>query len=277
MKLHDTAIAQVAKIVQMAILTGTDIVDHLRMVELEVNKDGLLTLEKEYKEIQIDPLIDDTYKFYTISDLSYRKNVFGIVASFLSEFDCEDNVSLTVKGFVPGQTFAESFEYFENSVKEIKKSLHKPEWAYPKISFIDTRFSEQEMCSLHKTCDCYVSLSRGEGDGLPHFDAAGFKNICIYPYWNGPKSTLGETEHMPIKSLLKKRVVGQNNAIPKLYNADENWFEPSSSELSEHMRLVYENKEEFRERAERSYGPLKDKYDLKEAGKGLRRVLQKNG
>ena len=51
MKLHDTAIAQVAKIVQMAILTGTDIVDHLRMVELEVNKDGLLTLEKEYKKI----------------------------------------------------------------------------------------------------------------------------------------------------------------------------------------------------------------------------------
>ena len=51
MKLHDTAIAQIAKIVQMAILTGTDIVDHLRMVELEVNKDGLLKLEKEYKEI----------------------------------------------------------------------------------------------------------------------------------------------------------------------------------------------------------------------------------
>lgn len=51
MKLHDTAIAQVAKIVQMAILTGTDIVDHLRMVELEENKDGLLTLEREYKEI----------------------------------------------------------------------------------------------------------------------------------------------------------------------------------------------------------------------------------
>ena len=51
MKLHDTAIAQIAKIVQMAILTGTDILDHLRMVELEVNKDGLLKLEKEYKEI----------------------------------------------------------------------------------------------------------------------------------------------------------------------------------------------------------------------------------
>ena len=51
MKLHDTAIAQVAKIIQMAILTGTDIVDHLRMVELEENKDGLLTIESEYKEI----------------------------------------------------------------------------------------------------------------------------------------------------------------------------------------------------------------------------------
>ena len=51
MKLQDSAIAQVAKIVQMAILTGTDIVDHLRMLELEEDKEGKLTLEKEYKEV----------------------------------------------------------------------------------------------------------------------------------------------------------------------------------------------------------------------------------
>tara|TARA_B100001121_G_scaffold305990_1_gene324672 strand:- start:532 stop:756 length:225 start_codon:yes stop_codon:yes gene_type:complete len=51
MKLHDTSIAQIAKIIQMAILTGTDIVDHLRMVTLEVQEDNMLHVEKEYKKV----------------------------------------------------------------------------------------------------------------------------------------------------------------------------------------------------------------------------------
>ena len=51
MKLHDTSIAQIAKIIQMAILTGTDIVDHLRMVTLEVQEDNMLHVEQEYKKV----------------------------------------------------------------------------------------------------------------------------------------------------------------------------------------------------------------------------------
>tara|TARA_Y100000589_G_C26937735_1_gene541038 strand:+ start:254 stop:430 length:177 start_codon:yes stop_codon:yes gene_type:complete len=35
----------------MAILTGTDIVDHLRMVTLEVQEDNMLHVEKEYKKV----------------------------------------------------------------------------------------------------------------------------------------------------------------------------------------------------------------------------------
>ena len=229
--------------------------------------------EQSYETLEIDPFIDDTYKFYTISDLSYRKNVFGIVASFLSEFTSEDNVSLTVKGFVPGSTFEQSFEYFQSSVNEIKKTLQKPDWSYPKISFIDVRFSEEQMNALHQTCDCYVSLSRGEGDGLPHFDAAGFKNLCIYPEWNGPKATLGLTHHRGIDSLVMKRVVGQGNNIPKLYNSDENWYEPSSSMLSIYMREAYEDSDSAKQRAENSYDGLKEKYDLPVAGQKLKEIL----
>ena len=40
-KLSDTAISQVAKLLQIAMLTGTDIVDNLRMLELEVVDDTL--------------------------------------------------------------------------------------------------------------------------------------------------------------------------------------------------------------------------------------------
>ena len=48
MKLNDEAIGQIAKILQVAILTGTDIVDNLRTLELEVQGETL-TLTSEYK------------------------------------------------------------------------------------------------------------------------------------------------------------------------------------------------------------------------------------
>ncbi len=41
LKLSDDVIANIAKLVQIAILTGTDIVDNLRMIRLEVSGDTL--------------------------------------------------------------------------------------------------------------------------------------------------------------------------------------------------------------------------------------------
>ena len=47
LKLEDSSIAQIAKVLQIAILTGTDVVDHLRQIEFE-SKDGKLKIAEEY-------------------------------------------------------------------------------------------------------------------------------------------------------------------------------------------------------------------------------------
>ena len=51
MKLHDNTIAHIAKIIQMAILSGTDIVDHLRMARFTSDKEEILHIEEEYEKI----------------------------------------------------------------------------------------------------------------------------------------------------------------------------------------------------------------------------------
>ena len=48
MRLSDEAIAHIAQLVQIAILTGTDVVDNLRMMEL-FNDDGALFLDADYE------------------------------------------------------------------------------------------------------------------------------------------------------------------------------------------------------------------------------------
>jgi len=49
MKLSDSAISHIAKVLQVAILTGTDIVDNMRMMEFET-EDGELYLGADYSE-----------------------------------------------------------------------------------------------------------------------------------------------------------------------------------------------------------------------------------
>ena len=50
MKLSDQTIAHIAKIIQVAILTGTDLVDNLRLIDLKESNEGQLNLEDEYAE-----------------------------------------------------------------------------------------------------------------------------------------------------------------------------------------------------------------------------------
>ena len=53
MKLQDEVIAHIAKLVQLAILSGTDVVDHMRMIDLADN-DGTLCLTEEYAKVSED-------------------------------------------------------------------------------------------------------------------------------------------------------------------------------------------------------------------------------
>ena len=61
MKFNDEVIAHIAKILQMALITGTDVVDHLRMVAL-TEKEGQLFLDEEYSSViedNIDRMINN--------------------------------------------------------------------------------------------------------------------------------------------------------------------------------------------------------------------------
>jgi len=55
MRLHDNTIGHIAKLVQVAILTGTDVIDHLRMVTLR-EEDGMLYVEQEYLDVFEDQI-----------------------------------------------------------------------------------------------------------------------------------------------------------------------------------------------------------------------------
>ena len=50
MKLSDNTIAHMVKLLQMAIMTGTDITDNFRMLDL-VEDDGVLNIDEDYLNV----------------------------------------------------------------------------------------------------------------------------------------------------------------------------------------------------------------------------------
>ena len=64
-RVGDDVIAQVARILQLSLLTGTDVVDHMRNLKLEEHEDGVLGLTDEYikyEKVMIESLMDDLSK-----------------------------------------------------------------------------------------------------------------------------------------------------------------------------------------------------------------------
>ena len=61
MKLSDNSISQLVRVLQLAILTGTDVTDNIRMIQF-VEEDGYLELDDEYLstfEDNLSKLSDD--------------------------------------------------------------------------------------------------------------------------------------------------------------------------------------------------------------------------
>ncbi len=61
-KFTDDAISHIAKLLQVAILTGTDIIDNLRSVVMVANDDGMLAIDPDHSESfnnNIQAMLDD--------------------------------------------------------------------------------------------------------------------------------------------------------------------------------------------------------------------------
>lgn len=64
MKLSDDTIAHMVKLLQMAIMTGTDITDNFRMLEL-VEDEGVLEIDQDYMHVfnqNLDKIIAEGVK-----------------------------------------------------------------------------------------------------------------------------------------------------------------------------------------------------------------------
>jgi glycosyltransferase involved in cell wall biosynthesis len=185
------------------------------------------------KEISAHPrshfgLSDGTFVFLFVFDfLSYfeRKNPLALIRAFRKAFEPDENVQLVLKCSNPSA----NIKALERLKEGIKGS---------RVTIIDTFLPRRDLNALFSLCDCYVSLHRAEGFGLPLAEAMGLGKPVLATGYSG------NTDFMTVNNsfLIKYRLAEIEEDIGP-YRKGSVWADPDVDHAAELMRFVYEHRE----------------------------------
>lgn len=191
------------------------------------------------KDVRLEAVPSDGYKFYSIFQWSARKNPEGLIKAYLAEFDASEPVSLVLKTYI-GKNSNEDRTNTINAINHIKRDLQLHNGQTPSIKLIYGGLSRDEMISLHNQCDCFVLPHRSEGWGVPHFEAMALGKPVITTGFGGNLEFMNaNTSYLIDFSMTPVSGMGRPT-----YHGKSDWAEPNIANLRYHMRDVFSNQQQ---------------------------------
>lgn len=215
------------------------------------------------------------FLFYFVGEMIRRKNLQGLLQAFHGEFDPSEPVRLVIKTNKSGMSEPELQQHLRVFCSEIKRGMkiHSQERFYKEEVVITRRLSEQEMGSLHTSCDCFVLPSYGEAWAIPSFDAMGHGKTPIVSDNTGFRDYLDDQAGWMIPCQ-ETPCFGVDDTFEELYTGHENWWVPSIVELRKAMREAYENHSLRQAKAAEGMGRVYD-YSYEKIGEKLKEELSR--
>jgi glycosyltransferase involved in cell wall biosynthesis len=193
---------------------------------------------KKYKTFAFD-LPKNTIKFYTIAEFGRRKNIPALLLAYYSAFTSDDNVVLVIKTHMPNRNGASTLSAVKNIIDDLKHGMGRftNQDRYPKVIIQTEYMTDDEINSLHKSCDIFVTASHGEAWCLPAIDALGFGNPVIAPKHGAFKDYIYQNGGVLVDGV-ESPVFGVDGGPAGLYTADEDWFNVTINSLANAMVRV---------------------------------------
>jgi glycosyltransferase involved in cell wall biosynthesis len=154
---------------------------------------------------------------------AFHKNPGALVKAFCTAFSCRDPVRLVIK--TAGK---------EEDIRDAMGDLLAPFADPPEIRVVLGSMTRAQTTELMEQAHCYVSSHRGEGWGLPIFEAMGLGLPAIATDFAAP------LEFMDRES---------SWLVPYEYDDDLGHAEVDVGELAQAMRYVFEHQDQARDAA----------------------------
>ena len=139
---------------------------------------------KSYSKLpNLDIDVDTEHNFLCISQMGPRKNLPNLIKWFVEEFE-NDNVGLILKTNMMKNSLIDKTAT-EGQIKKILAGLPKNRQC--KVYLLHGDMTDEEIHSLyvHENIHAFVSLTHGEGFGLPIFEAAYSGMPVVTVGWSG--------------------------------------------------------------------------------------------
>jgi len=140
---------------------------------------------KKYENLpDVDLNLDFDFNFLMISQMGVRKNIPNTIRWFIDEFRDEE-VGLIIKTNLAKNSLIDRL-HTEEAIKNVINTDDKTDKKC-KVYLLHGEMSDEELHAvyLHEKVKAFVSLTHGEGFGLPLFEAAYSGLPVIAPGWSG--------------------------------------------------------------------------------------------
>ena len=141
---------------------------------------------KKYDNLpKINLNLDYDFNFLLVSQMGIRKNIPNTIKWFIEEFNDEE-VGLIVKTNIAKNSLIDK-RHSEQEIKKIINSGENNKNRKCKVYLLHGEMSDEEIHSayIHEKVKAFVSLTHGEGFGLPLFEAAYSGLPVVAPGWSG--------------------------------------------------------------------------------------------
>jgi glycosyltransferase involved in cell wall biosynthesis len=186
-----------------------------------------------------------------------RKNPFSLLKAFRIAFDGNDKVLLVLN-------------CVNSSVDRAAAAELQRQSSDLNVRILREHLSEGDYFSLIAACDCYVSLHRSEGLGLPCAEAMYMGKPVIATAYGGNTDFMKSTNSLLVKYDL---VALDRDYGP--YEKGNVWAQPNIEHAAQLMRWVYENRNEAREIGQRASSDIERYMDPVVASREIRMRLEK--
>jgi len=212
---------------------------------------------KNYEPADVSLDVSTKFNFLTVAQWGPRKNLHNTVTWFIEEFIDNPDVGLIVKTFIKGGSVIDRYaieEHLNNLLSEYGQRKCK-------VYLLHGDLTDAEIHSLYQSqnIQALISLSHGEGFGLPLFEAAYSGLPVIATDWSGhldflykpTKDKKGKEKHKAHFARVEYDLAPiQAEAVwNTVLQADSSWAYAKQGSYKMKLREVYKNSGRFKKQA----------------------------
>ena len=219
---------------------------------------------KDIKETYLEG-VDTSFNFLLIGQFTGddpwndRKNIFFTIKWFCETFKDDTDVGLIIK-VNHGRGIAIDRQLTKNTIKKLLSEVRKGD--FPKIHVIHGNLSPDEIAGLYKRSDVkgLISLTRGEGFGLPLLEAAASGLPVIATNWSGHLDFLNLGKFIPIKYNIIE--IPKNRIDNRIFMPGMKWADPIEEDFKKKIKKLKDKHSLPKKWAEELSSKVREEFSL---------------